>query len=172
MTLHDDVLPVDNDGEAAARLVITLDAAITACRAGGSVGIASMQSIDQLLDDIGAFLARCDERRPTVPTRPDAIELAILMALAHIYGDKMLTRLSLGIALRRLAHEGGVHFLWCVLWGEPLPDQKLALSLIACRAAFEQVSLRFASVLHADATEVLFQFRLDSSDRNENGNDE
>jgi hypothetical protein len=87
-----------------ARIVLALDTAIAAFRAGESSGVRALDSASRLLDDlvddaVSKHAGRADGHRH-VPRRPDRVELAILTALADTYGAEMLTNASLGYALR------------------------------------------------------------------------
>jgi hypothetical protein len=145
-----------------ARIVLALDTAIAAFRAGESSGVRALDSASRLLDDLADDAAsehagRADGQR-RVPRRPDRVELAILTALADTYGAEMLTNTSLGYALRLVARRGGVAFVQRVLWGESASDTQLSVMLAAARAAFTQISLAFPDVFLADANAVLVGF--------------
>jgi hypothetical protein len=145
-----------------ARIVLALDTAIAAFRAGESSGVRALDSASRLLDDLADDAAsehagRADGQR-RVPRRPDRVELAILTALADTYGAEMLTNTSLGYALCLVARRGGVAFVQRVLWGESASDAQLSVMLTAARAAFTQISLAFPDVFLADANAVLVGF--------------
>jgi len=96
-----------------ARIVLALDTAIAAFRAGESSGVRALDSASRLLDDLADDAAsehagRADGQR-RVPRRPDRVELAILTALADTYGADMLTNTSLGYALRCLTKRANEH---------------------------------------------------------------
>jgi len=146
-----------------ARIVLRLDDAISAFRAGEATGIHALDSasrqIGDLADDaiIGSATRRGERRR--IPRRPDRVELAILTALADTYGSEIMTNSSLGYALRLVARHGGVAFVQRILWGESASDAQLAVMLGATRAAFTQLSLAFPDVFLAEANDVLAGFR-------------
>ena len=145
-----------------ARIVLALDTAIVAFRAGESSDVRALDSASRLLDDLADDAAsehagRADGQ-PRVPRRPDSVELEILTALADTYGAEMLTNTSLGYALRLVARHGGVAFVQRVLWGESASDAQLSVMLTAARAAFTQISLAFPDVFLADANAVLVGF--------------
>lgn len=100
-----------------ARVVLRLDAAISAFLAGQRSGVPALdiggRSLPEVSDD---RYARAGARKP-VPIRPDRIELTILSALADSYGSEMLTNSSLGYVLRLVARDGGVALVQRVLWG-------------------------------------------------------
>jgi hypothetical protein len=138
-----------------ARIVLRLDDAISAFRAGEATGIPALDSPSRLAGDqtgdladdgVSEHAARAHVRRK-VPRRPDRVELAILTALADTYGAEMLTNASLGYALRLVARHGGIALVQRVLWGESASDVQLATMLGATRAAFMQISLAFPDVL-------------------------
>jgi hypothetical protein len=152
----------DKAHQETARIVLALDTAIAASRAGESSGVRALDSTSRLPDDLADDAAserkeRADGHR-RVPPRPDRAELAILTALADTYGAEMLTNTSLGYALRLVARLGGVAFVQRVLWGESASDAQLSVMLTAARAAFTQISLAFPDVFLADANAVLIGF--------------
>ena len=145
-----------------ARIVLRLDDAISAFRAGEATGIPALDSASRLIGDLaddGAseHAARANGRRK-VPRRPDRVELAILTALADTYGSEMLTNASLGYALRLVARHGGIALVQRVLWGESASDVQLATMLGATRAAFTQISLAFPDAFLAEANAVIAGF--------------
>ncbi len=146
-----------------ARIVLRLDDAISAFRAGEGTGLHALDSASRLMgelmdDEITSAAARRGER-PRVPRRPDRVELAILTALADTYGNEILTNASLGYALRLVARHGGVALVQRVLWGESASDAQLATMLGAARAAFTQIAFAFSDDLLAQANDVLAGFR-------------
>jgi len=157
---HDKSEPVDPD---TARIVLRLDDALSAFRAGEATGIHALDSASRLIGDladdvVSEHAARANGRR-RVPRRPDRVELAILTALADTYGSELLTNASLGYALRLVARYGGVAFVQRVLWGESASDVQLATMLGATRAAFTQISLAFTDAFLAEANDVIAWFR-------------
>src|SRR5471032_2462034 len=146
-----------------ARIVLRLDDAISAFRAGEATGIHALDSASRLIGDLaddGAseHAARANGHR-NIPRRHDRVELAILTALADTYGSELLTNASLGYALRLVARHGGVALVQRVLWGESASDLQLATMLGATRAAFTQITLAFSDDLMADAKNALAGFR-------------
>jgi hypothetical protein len=146
-----------------ARIVLRLDNAISAFRAGEGTGLHALDSasrlIGELTDDANTSAAALRGERPRVPRRPDRVELAILTALADTYGSEMVTNASLGYALRLVARHGGVALVQRVLWGESASDLQLATMLGAARAAFTQIAFAFSDDLLAEANGVLSGFR-------------
>jgi len=146
-----------------ARIVLRLDDAISAFRAGEATGIPALDSASRLIGDLAddaitSHATRRGERR-RIPRRPDRVELAILTALADTYGAEILTNVSLGYALRLVARQGGIALVQRVLWGESASDVQLATMLGATRAAFTQISLAFPDAFLAEANDVLAGFR-------------
>jgi hypothetical protein len=146
-----------------ARIVLRLDDAISAFRAGEATGITALDSANRLIGDLAddggsQHAARANGRRK-VPRRPDRVELTILTALADTYGSELLTNASLGYALRLVARHGGIALVQRVLWGESASDVQLATMLSATRAAFTQISLAFSDAFLAEANDVLAGFR-------------
>jgi hypothetical protein len=146
-----------------ARIVLRLDDAISAFRAGEATGIPALDSASRLIGDLAddaitRNATRRGERR-RIPRRPDRVELAILTALADTYGSELLTHASLGYALRLVARHGGIALVQRVLWGESASDVQLATMLGATRAAFTQLSLAFPDFFLAEANDVLAGFR-------------
>ena len=93
-----------------ARIVLRLEDAISAFRAGEATGIPALDSASRLIGDLAddaitSNATRRGERR-RIPRRPDRVELAILTALADTYGSEMLSNASLGYALRLVARQG------------------------------------------------------------------
>ena len=102
-----------------ARIVLALDTAIVAFRAGQSSGVRALDSTSGLLhnlpdDAASEHAGRADGPR-RVPPRPYRAEPAILTALADTYCAEMLINTSLGYALRLIARRGGVAFVQRVL---------------------------------------------------------
>jgi hypothetical protein len=153
----------DKARQETARIVLALDTAITAFRAGEPTGLRALDAASRLMGDladdvVSVHAARAHGRR-RVPRRPDRVELAILTALADTYGAEILTNASLGYALRLVARHGGVAFVQRVLWGESASDAQLAVMLTATRAAFTQITLAFSDAFLADANDVIAGFR-------------
>jgi hypothetical protein len=146
-----------------AHIVLRLDDAISAFRAGEETGLRALDSASRLMgeltDDANSSAAALRGERPGVPRRPNRVELAILTALADTYGSEIIHNASLGYALRLVARHGGVALVQRVLWGESASDQQLATMLGATRAAFTQITLAFSDDLMADAKDALDGFR-------------
>jgi len=142
-----------------ARIVLRLDDAISAFRAGEATGIPALDSASRLIGDLADDVTARAHGHRNVPRRPDRVELAILTALADTYGSELLTNASLGYALRLVARHGGVALVQRVLWGESASDLQLATMLGATRAAFTQITLAFSDDLMADAKNALAGFR-------------
>jgi hypothetical protein len=153
----------DKVDQETARIVLQLDAAIAAFRAGEPTGLRALDSASRLMgndladDGVSENTARANGRR-RVPRRPDRVELAILTALADTYGAEMLSNASLGYALRLVARHGGVVLVQRMLWGESASDAQLAVMLTATRAALTQISLAFPDAFLADANDVIAGF--------------
>ena len=146
-----------------ARIVLRLDDAISAFRAGEATGIPALDSASRLIggmadDGVSQHAARANRHRK-VPRRPDRVELAILTALTDTYGAELLTNASLGYALRLVARHGGIALVQRVLWGASASGVQLATMLGATRAAFTQISLAFPDAFLAEANDVLAGFR-------------
>jgi CBS domain-containing protein len=166
MTQPPPAAPPDKDtplDPVTARIVLRLDDAISAFRAGEGTGLPALDSasrlIGELTDDAITSAAARRGERARVPRRPDRVELAILTALADTYGSEILHNASLGYALRLIARQGGVALVQRVLWGESASDLQLATMLGATRAAFTQITLAFSDDLMADAKDALDGFR-------------
>jgi len=146
-----------------ARLVLRLDDAISAFRAGEATGIPALDAASRLIgdlaDDVTARARARAHGHRNVPRRPDRVELAILTALADTYGSELLTNASLGYALRLVARQGGIALVQRVLWGESASDVQLVTMLGATRAAFTQISLAFPDAFLAEANDALAGFR-------------
>jgi hypothetical protein len=153
-------VPMDPD---TARLVLQLDDALTAFRAGEGTGVHALDLASRLMGDLGDDLVWRDTPQPNarrrIPRRPDRVELAVLSALASTYGADLLTNAALGYALRLIARHGGIAFVQRVLWGASATDLQLAEMLKRSRAALVQVSLAFSDAFLADANDVLAGFR-------------
>jgi hypothetical protein len=130
-----------------ARIVLRLDDAISAFRAGEATGIRALDAASRLIGDLADDVTARANGHRKVPRRPDRVELAMLTALADTYGSEILTNASLGYALRLVARHGGITLVQRVLWGESASDIQLATMLGATRAAFMQISLAFPDVL-------------------------
>src|SRR5471030_76595 len=138
-----------------ARLVLRLDDAISAFRAGEATGIRALDAASRLIGDLADDVTARTYGHRNVPRRPDRVELAILTALADTYGAEMLSNASLGYALRLVARQGGIALVQRVLWGESASDVQLATMLGATRAVFAQISLAFPDAFLAEANDVL-----------------
>jgi hypothetical protein len=154
----------DQASQETARLVLQMDAAISAFRAGQSSGVQALDAASRILTLGSASSGKmpASGTRPTergVPRRPNQVELAILTALADTYGAEMLTNSSLGYVLRLFAKYGGVTLVQRALFGESASDQQLSMMLTAARIALTQVSTIFPDVFFADANAVIVGFR-------------
>lgn len=166
MTQPPSAAPPDKDAPldpVTARIVLRMDDAISAFRAGEATGLRALDSASRLMgeltDEASTSAATLRGDRPRVPQRPDRVELAILTALADTYGSEILHNASLGYALRLVAQHGGVALVRRVLWGESAFDLQLVTMLGATRAAFTQITLAFSDDLMADAKNVLDAYR-------------
>jgi hypothetical protein len=157
----------DQASQETARLVLRMDAAISAFRAGLRSGIQALDAESPLvaresrvtLSRGGMPLRGTSQTEPRVPRRPNKVELAVLTALADTYGAEMLTNSSLGYVLRLFARIGGVALVQRLLFGESASDQQLSMMLTAARTALTQVSTIFPDVFFADANAVIVGFR-------------
>jgi len=160
----------DQASQETARLVLRMDAAISAFRAGLRSGVQALDAASPIVTRVTRVTpvspsignmpvggTRPIERR--VPRRPNKVELAILTALADTYGAEMLTNSSLGYVLRLFAKIGGVALVQRLLFGESASDQQLSMMLTAARIALTQVSTIFPEVFFADANAVIAGFR-------------
>jgi hypothetical protein len=156
----------DQASQEAVRLVLQMDAAISAFRAGQCSGVQALDAASQIVNDALNDDTMDERVRRTprdvdrrVPRRPDRVELAVLTALADTYGAEMLTNSSLGYVLRLFARHGGVVLAQRVLFGERAADQQLSVMLIAARVALTQLSSIFADEFFSDADALLAGFR-------------
>jgi hypothetical protein len=140
------------------RLVLQMDAAISAFRAGQSSGVQALDVASQIVRDGSNNITTAGGVGLT-PRRPDRGELAVLTVLADTYGSEMMTNSSLGYVLRLFAKYGGVALVQRVLFGESAADQQLAVMLSAARVAFTQVSEIFVEEFFGDANAVIARFR-------------
>jgi hypothetical protein len=164
----------DQASQETARLVLQMDAAISAFRAGQRSGVQALDASSQIVTHVSATdvsatdVSRLSGSMPAsgtlraerrVPHRPNKVELAILTALADTYGAEMLTNSSLGYVLRVFARGGGVALVQRLLFGESASDQQLSMMLTAARIALTQISTVFPDVFFADANAVIAGFR-------------
>ncbi|MEA3089071.1 MAG: hypothetical protein QOJ04_413 [Caballeronia sp.] len=154
----------DQASQETARLVLRMDAAISAFRAGLRSGVQALDAASPIVSRASSSSGSMPvsgmglaERR--VPGRPNKVELAILTALAETYGAEMLTNSSLGYVLRVFARGGGVALVQRLLFGESASDQQLSMMLTAARIALTQISTVFPDVFFADANAVIVGFR-------------
>ena len=140
----------DQASQETARLVLQMDAAISAFRAGQLSGVQALDaasqivrdpSIDLTIENMPGTYTRPVERR--VPRRPNRVELAVLTVLADTYGAEMLSNSSLGYVLRLFARHGGVVLAQRVLFGESAADQQLSVMLTATRLTFRRSRTQF-----------------------------
>jgi len=141
-------------------LVRSLEAGVTAVRAGRNSSIPSLGSDSQLRRDMEVYLDRRDGRLPSLPDRLNVLDLAVLIALAATYGDSMLSDADLGDVLRIIAHLGSFDFLQRVLWGETIGDRHLAERLNQASGALVRVTELFPTVSLTEANLVLALFRV------------
>jgi hypothetical protein len=156
----------DQASQETARLVLQMDAAISAFRAGQSSGVQALDAASQMVNDALNDNTMDERVRQTprdvdrhVPRRPDRVELAILTAFADMYGSEMMTNSSLGYVLRLIARHGGVVLAQRVLFGDSAADQQLSVMLSAARVALTQVSALFQDQFFADANAVIEGYR-------------
>lgn len=146
-----------------ARVVLRMDTAISAFRAGEGTGLPALDSASRLMGDLAdeaaGRAATQRDKPPRIPRRPDRIELAILTALADTYDAEISSNASLGYALRLVARHGGIALVQRVLWGESAADRQLATMLGAVRMSFEEVVSAFSDAFLKQAHDLLAQFR-------------
>ncbi|SAL48950.1 hypothetical protein AWB69_04941 [Caballeronia udeis] len=154
----------DPASQETARLVLKMDAAISAFRAGLWSGVQALDAaarivtrVPPLSGSVSASGIRRTERR--VPYRPNKVEIAMLTALADTYGAEMLTNSSLGYVLRLFARDGGVALGQRVLFGESASDQQLSMMLTAARVALTHVSMTFPDAFFEEANALIVGFR-------------
>ena len=111
--IHPPATPPDTGApldSANARIVLRLDDAISAFRAGERTGLRALDSASGLMRMLTdeEVMSEAERRAASrhIPSRPDRVELAILTALANTYGSEILHNTSLGYALRLIAHQG------------------------------------------------------------------
>jgi hypothetical protein len=160
----------DQASQETARLVLQMDAAISAFRAGRSSGVQALDAASHAIsgapndppaDPVTGGMPGTHARRVKrhVPRRPDRAELAVLTVFADTYGAEMLSNASLGYVLRLFARHGGVTLAQRVLFGESASDQQLSVMLTATRVALTQVSALFAEQFFAEANALIAGFR-------------
>ena len=156
----------DQARQETARLVLQMDAAISAYRAGRSSGVQALDAVshsvssasnDPVMGGMPGPYTRPVQHR--VPRRPNSVELAVLTVLADTYGAEMLSNSSLGYVLRVFARHGGVALAQRVLFGESASDQQLSVMLTATWVALTQVSALFAEEFFAEANALIAGFR-------------
>ncbi|MDN7184572.1 hypothetical protein M0D69_42485 [Caballeronia sp. SEWSISQ10-4 2] len=156
----------DQTSQETARLVLRMDAAISAFRAGQCSGVHALDVAshnssgapnDPMIGSMSGTYIRPVER--CVTRRPNRVELAVLTVLADTYGAEMLSNSSLGYVLRLFARHGGVVFAQRVLFGESAADQQLSVMLTATRVALTQVSALFTEEFFAEANALIAGFR-------------
>jgi len=135
-------------------LVLELDQAISAYRTGRPWGLPAL-SITRLDGNDHAAIAR--GRR--LPSKPDGVELAVLTALADVYGPGLLTSVPLGCALRLIADCGGVDVVQRVLWGETPSDGRFAILLDGVYKQFAQLASVWPEAFLTEANSELARFR-------------
>jgi len=113
--------PFDVANRETVRLVLQLNDAICAFRAGEASGVPALDSASgpmiELTDEEVLSEAAHRTAHRHILQRPDRVELAILTALADTYGAQILTHAALGYALRLVAQYGGVVFAQRIVWG-------------------------------------------------------
>ena len=137
-----------------ALLVLELDQAISAYRTGRHCGLPAL-AITRLDGNVQTAVAR--GRR--LPSKPDGVELAVLTALADVYGPALFTSVPLGRALRLIADCGGVGLVQCVLWGETASDGRLAILLDGVYERFAQLASVWPEAFLTEANSELARFR-------------
>jgi len=98
-----------------------------------------------------------------LPTRPGRLELAVLTALAQVYGSALVQDSHFLPVLDAIASRGGVALVQRVMfgdaWGEQSEDVRLAALLLDARIAFEVLCGTWPEVFMADADAALAGFR-------------
>jgi hypothetical protein len=125
-----------------ARVMLRLDAEIAAQR------LASAQ-----------WLTIHDSPMPELPDKPDDVELAVLMALAHVYGPALLEDARFAPVIEQIAILGGVQFVQHVLWGRDGEEPDDADTLRDVRGPFDVLMLVYSNVFLAQARDVLEKVR-------------
>jgi hypothetical protein len=138
-----------------ARLVLQLDHAITASRAGQGTGVHAFDAARRFMIGSMPEVLPGTALYRVLPARADRVELAILTALAQRYGAALLTDSTLGSALRLIARDGGVALVQRVLWSESAADADLCATLAAVQAALSEISLAFPDAFFAEANALI-----------------
>jgi len=124
-----------------ARIVLALDRAITQRRRAGA-------------------MSHIVEGRPVpLSVKPTRIELAILTALAQIYGSAVVNHPDFTSVVDNIAECGAVVLVQRVLWGERPDDVRLAARLLDARIPFEILCGTWPEVFLAQAQAGLQEFR-------------
>jgi hypothetical protein len=97
-----------------------------------------------------------------LPTRPGRLELAVLTALAQVYGAALVQDSHFLPVLDAIASRGGVALVQRALWGEQSEDVRLAALLLDARIAFEVLCGTWPEVFMAQALAELHRFRPQS----------
>ncbi|WP_062643847.1 hypothetical protein [Caballeronia arationis] len=124
-----------------ARIVLELDRAITRRRRAGAA-------------------SHIVEERPVPqPVKPTRIELAVLTALAQIYGSAVINYPDFTPVLDNIAECGAVVLVQRALWGARPDDVRLAARLLDARIPFEILCGTWPEVFLAQARAELREFR-------------
>lgn len=134
-------------------LVLLLDSAVTAYRAGRYSGF---MALDMLRSDSDPKALR---RRRALPAKPDVVEIAVLTALAEVYGDAILTNAGLTFAIRLVAEHGGVFIVRRLICGTSETDARLSMLLEASYDRFSLIARAWPDILFADANDLLAGYR-------------
>jgi hypothetical protein len=128
--------------EVTARVMLCLDAEIVAQRH------ASVQ-----------WLTMHNSPMPELPEKPDDVELAVLMALAHVYGPALLEDVHFAPVIEQIAILGGVQFAQRVLWGQHEKEPDDASALRDIQGIFDVLMQVYPDIFLAQARDVLGKVR-------------
>ncbi|TCK33670.1 hypothetical protein B0G84_7965 [Paraburkholderia sp. BL8N3] len=124
-----------------ARVTLRLDDAVTQRRRASAAGLSTYRGV-----------------APNRPIKPTRTELAVLSALAHVYGSSLANERFIPV-IECVADCGAVEMVKRALWGEGLDDARISALLLDARTALDILVGTWPTVFMAEAHAQLEGFR-------------
>jgi hypothetical protein len=122
-------------------VTLRLDDAVTQRRRASAAGLSTYRGV-----------------APNRPIKPTRTELAVLSALAHVYGSSLANERFIPV-IECVADCGAVEMVKRALWGEGLDDARISALLLDARTALDILVGTWPTVFMAEAHAQLEGFR-------------
>nr|WP_132458640.1 hypothetical protein [Paraburkholderia sp. BL8N3] len=122
-------------------MTLRLDDAVTQRRRASAAGLSTYRGV-----------------APNRPIKPTRTELAVLSALAHVYGSSLANERFIPV-IECVADCGAVEMVKRALWGEGLDDARISALLLDARTALDILVGTWPTVFMAEAHAQLEGFR-------------